>query len=98
MGEDFPWFIAMFLVAMTLVICANILAYVFRKPGVDFSVYMNGYPEEPAPSGFFQMRRMMSYVREDKVKLVYWIAFAGAFLFMANILFMLVMAFVIDPR
>ena len=70
----------------------------FENPALIFSVYMNGYPDEPAPSGFFQIRRMMSYVREDKVKLVYWIGFAGAFLFMANILFVLVMAFVIDPR
>jgi hypothetical protein len=98
LGEYFPWFIAVFLIAMALVICSNILAYVFRKPGVNFSVYMNGYRDEPALSGFFQMRRMMSWVREDKVKLVYWIAFAGAFLFMANILFGLVMAFAINPR
>ncbi len=97
MGEEFPWFIAVFFVAIALAICSNILAYVFRKPGVDFSVYMNGYPDEPAPGGFFQMRRMMSYVREDKAKLVYWIAFAGAFLFMTNILFAVVMVLVIDP-
>jgi len=97
LGADFPWFIAVFFVAMALLICSNILAYVFRKPGVNFSVYMNGYPDEPAPSGLFHMRRLMSYVREDRVKLVYWLAFAGAFLFMANILFVLLMALVIDP-
>jgi len=82
---------------MTLAICANILGYVFRKPGVNFSVFMNGYPDEPAPGGFFQMRRLLSYVREDKAKLVYWTAFAGAFLFIANILFAVVMELVIDP-
>lgn len=91
MGEDFPWFVAVFFIAMALLICANVLAYVFRKPGVNFSVYMNGYPDEPAPSGFFQMRRLMSYVREDRLRLVYWLAFAGAFLFVANILFVLAM-------
>ncbi|MCH8135233.1 MAG: hypothetical protein IIB77_04555 [Proteobacteria bacterium] len=71
MGEDFPWFIAVFFVAIALLVCANILAYVFRKPGVKMSAYINGYPDEPAPSGLFQMRRLMSYVREDRVKLGY---------------------------
>lgn len=98
MGGQFPWFIIVFLIAMVLLGSAQVLAYVYRKPGVNFSVYINGYPDEPAPRGFFHMRRVISYVREDKVKLVYWTAFAGAFLFMANILFILLMGLVIDSR
>lgn len=98
MGEQFPWFIIVFFIAMVLLGSAQILAFVFRKPGVNLSVYINGFPDEPAPSGLFQMRRLMSYVREDRVKLVYWLAFTGAFLFMANILFALLMGLIIDPR
>ena len=98
MEQDFPWIFVVFFVAIGLLICANILAYVFRKPGVDMSVYTNGYPNEPSPSRFLQTRRLMSYVREDRVKLVYWTAFAGAFLFMTNILFVLVIGLVFSPR
>ena len=98
MGEELSWFVVVFFVAMALVLCANILAYVFRKPGVDLSVYFNGYPDEPAPSGFFQMRRLLSYVREDRAKLVYWIAFAGVFLFMATILTGLFIGLILHPK
>ena len=95
---QFPWFIIVFFIAIVLLGSAQILAYVFRKPGVNLSAYINGLPDEPAPSGLFQMRRLMSYVREDRVKIVYWLAFAGACLFMANILFALLMGLIIDPR
>ena len=97
MDEDVPWFIVVALVALAIVFCAEILAYVFRKPGVNLSVYFNGFPDEPAPRGFFQQRRLMSYVREDRVKMVYWMSFAGVFLFMANILIMLVVGLIIQP-
>ncbi len=94
MTDEMPWFIAIFVIGWVLALLGNILGWVYRKPGVTMSVLINGYPDEPAPSGLLVVKRMLSYVQDDKRKLVYGVLFLAAFLIMADVLAMLFLGLV----
>lgn len=93
--EDMPWFIVIFVIGWVLALLGNILGWVYRKPGVTMSVLINGYPDEPAPSDFFVGKRLLSYVRDDKRKLVYGVCFIVVFLVMADVLAMVTLGLVL---
>ena len=95
MIDEMPWFFVIFVLSWLLALVGNILGWVYRKPGVTMSVLMNGYPDEPAPSGFFCGKRTLSYIRDDKRKLVYGVLFVAAFLIMADVLLMLLFGLVL---
>ena len=85
MFDDGSWVFVIFMVGWVLALVANILVWVYRKPGITMAIITNGYPDESAPP-FFSHKRVLSYVRDDKRKLVYGVGFVAVFLMMAVVL------------
>lgn len=95
MIDDLLWFLVIFVFGWVLALVGGLLGWAYRKPGVTTSVLMNGYTDEPAASGLSQPKRMLSYVRDDKRKLVFWVIFVAELLLLADVLALLVAALVL---
>lgn len=95
MIDEMPWFIVIFVIGWLLALLGNVLFWFYRKPGVTMSVLINGYPDEPSPSSFFARKRLLSYVRDDRRKLVYRVLFVSAFMIMVDVLAMVLLGLVL---
>ncbi len=78
------WLVPICFFGWSIGVCGAIMAWVFRKPGVDLNVLINGFEDEP-PLRVFHLKRTLGLVRDDKVGLVYWTLFSGVFLMVAGI-------------
>ena len=71
-----------------LVLIGNILAFVYRKPGVNADYFWNGRPEDPAPPTFFRMTFIKTLIQPSKYRLVYGVMLAGVSIVFAIVVLM----------
>ncbi len=71
-----------------LVLIGNVLAYIYRKPGVKADYFWNGRPEDPAPPVFFRMTYVRTLIQADKYRLVYGVTFVGVAMVFATVMLM----------
>jgi hypothetical protein len=81
---------ATFLGGFGLVLIGNILAFVYRKPGVQVDYFWNGRPEDPAPPTFFRMTYVKTLIQPDKYSLVHGVTFVGVSMVFGIVVFMVV--------
>ena len=81
-----------FLFGTGLVLIGNILAYIYRKPGVKADYFWNGRPEDPAPPAFFRMTYIKTLIQPSKYRLVYGVTFTGVAMVFAIVVLMVVTA------
>ena len=95
MIDDLLWFIIVFVFGWVLALVGSGLGWVYRKPGVTMTVLFNGYPDEARPGGVSTFKRMLSYVRDDKRNLVFWVVFVAELLLLADVLALLTVSLVL---
>lgn len=83
---------AVFLIGTGLVLIGNILAYIYRKPGVKADYFLNGRPEDPAPPMFFRTTYVKTLIQPSKYRLVYGFWLVGVAMVFAIVMLMVVSA------
>jgi hypothetical protein len=81
-----------FLTGTGLILFGQILAYVYRKPGVKADYFWNGRPEDPAPPAFFRMKYVETLIQPSKYRLVYGVTFTGVAMVFAIVFLMVASA------
>jgi hypothetical protein len=81
-----------FLTGTGLILVGQILAYVYRKPGVKADYFWNGCPEDPAPPAFFRMKYVETLIQPSKYRLVYGVTFTGVAMVFAIVFLMVASA------
>ena len=76
-----------FLTGTGLVLIGQILAYVYRKPGVKADYFWNGRPEDSAPPAFFRITYVKTLIQPAKYRLVYGITLTGVLMVFAIVVF-----------
>ena len=81
------WLIpTVFLAGFGLILIGNVLAYIYRKPGVKADYFWNGRPEDPAPPTFFRMTYNQTLIQPAKYRLVYGVTFIGVAMIFAVVM------------
>lgn len=78
----------LFFTGCGLVLVGNVLAYIYRKPGVKADYFWNGRPEEPAPPAFFRMTYIKTLIQPDKYRLVYGVTLVGVAIILVIVMLM----------